>query len=709
MPRRSWTICSLLAATVYLALALWHFRAVLPAPATLLPENPYLDESFTRVGRLDTNMVLWVSTGNAHRLLHRPWAPRSEGQCHPLPDAFTLGEHMLGEGVLAALPLAVTGDPIVAYNVALIAALWIAALGMFALTLHFTRSPAAAFVAGLLFCLEPARLTDTGHPFIHGDLWAPLVLLFLHRTLARGGVANALACALFLCLTLLESLYAVIATLLVVAPYGLYALSRHGRRAGVWIGPLLLAAAIVAGCAVLVFDPYLVARRTWDVLVRPGALFMPLDSYLPGRSGFPGWTLLLLGALGLVERLWRRRDEEGEDPRLALACAALLVLWCSVRTVPLAGVEIPSPLLVAKRFVPGLDSVRALWSVGRGAVLALAPLAGYGVLALARGGARRAVLVACLLGCAVLAERYLPAAARATFGQPLDLAARVARPPEDDVALLRAHAQGALLDIPWRGVQQSIGNGEDLPLESFSPRPTGACYNSFPSPLQPQLDALVKDLPAPAAVDALVALGFETLLLHLDRVQPDSLEIFMGQVEGDPRIAARVALLGRSDRLWLFRLSSPLEVASIPAQLAASGPDGATAVVAPGPAAVEVLFHNRSERVFVHPAPIARTAVDARWYRGDGVLAHAERARMLLPIALAPGAAGRSTVDLVAPREPGTYVLTIHAADQAGEPLAWTRVVVRAAAEQPLAGAAASDVRLRETPRGLRVDTQEAP
>jgi hypothetical protein len=201
MRSRSRIACSALAATAYLAVALWNFRSVLPAPATFLPESPRLDAAYTKLARLDLTMVLWTVTGNAERLLTRPLELRTEGQCHPLPRAYTLGEHMLGEGVLAALPLAVSGDPIVSYNVMLVATLWIAALAMYALTLHFTRSPAAAFVAGLLFCLQTDRISDSGHPFVHGDLWGPLVLLFLHRTFARGGFANALACALFVALT----------------------------------------------------------------------------------------------------------------------------------------------------------------------------------------------------------------------------------------------------------------------------------------------------------------------------------------------------------------------------------------------------------------------------------------------------------------------------------------------------------------------------
>jgi len=679
MRLRSRPACYLLAAIAYLGIAVWHFSAVLPAPATLLPENRHLAEPFLQVSRLDANMVLWVVTGNAHRLLHRPWALREEGQCHPLPQAYTLGEHMLGEGVLAAVPLALSGDPVLAYNAMLIATLEIAALAMFALTLHFTRSVPAAFVAGLLFCLEPGRLRDSGHPYIYGDIWTPLAMLYLHRTFARGRLANALGCALFLGLAVLESLYAWLASLLIVVPYGLYAMARHRRDVRRWIGPLLVAVVVVTGVAALVLGPYLDARSKWDVLVRPGTMFMPIGLYAPGRSGFPGWTLLLLALAGTGERLRRRRDEEGEDPRIVLACAALLALWCSVRTVPLAGLEIPSPLLLAKQLVPGLDAVRALAFVGRGATLAAAVLAGYGIVAVgARLGARGTALLATAVACCALAERYVPALATANFGVTLDLGARDARPADEDIALLRTHAQGALLDIPRAGGPgQSFAGGADLLLASYSPRPTAACYNSYPSPLDPQLGALVTELPGPAAVDALVALGFETLLLHADRVSPRSLEIFMAQVDGDPQVAARVALLGRSERLWLFRLSTPLPVASDPAQLAVAAPDGTMSTVGPGRITLSIAFRNGSERIFLHRSPIARTRVEARWHGSDGAVAQVEQVPVLLPLALAPGATARSSIALAAPPRAGTYFLTLHLPGDPGDaPLAWTSVAV---------------------------------
>jgi len=690
MRRRTWLTCSLLAASAYLAIATWNFRAVLTAPATLLPESPLLDEKFSRLGRLDQTMVLWVVTGNAHRLLTRPWALRAEGQCHPLPNAFTLGEHMIGEGLLAALPLALSGDPILSYNAMLVSTVWIAGIAMFLLVLHMTRSPGAAFVAGLLFCLEPVRIRDTGHPFIHGDLWAPLGLLFLHRVFARGGFGNALAAALFLSLTLLESLYAVLSSMLVVGVYGLYALVTHRRHARRWLGPLLLLVALVGGVAVVVFRPYLVTRATWDVLVRPGTIFMPLAAYAPGQLAFPGWTLVVLVLAGLADRLRRRREEEGEDPRIAYALAALLIVWCSVHTVALAGLEIPSPFLLLKQVVPGLDAVRALASVGRGAALAAAVVAGYGVLAASELlGRRHAPSIAVLLSAALLAERYVPALAQANFGGSLTLAAYPARPAEEDIALLRAHTSGALLDFPPQlATAQRLGSGEYLLLASYSPGPTAACYNSFPSPLGDQLADLASTLPGTKAVDALVALGFGTLVLHADRVPQRRLTSFTNLVRNDPQIAARVALLGQTERLLLYRLTSPVAIDDEPAQLVAAAPANTT-LSASHRTAIEVPFRNSSDRTYAQRAPIAPRRVEARWHTASGELVRVEHAHMIPPLAVASGATAAGRVVLETPDAPGTYVLTIHPGDGTdGAALLRANVVIDApsAIKGPAAG-----------------------
>jgi len=674
--RRSRAACLIAAAIVYLAVALWQLRAVLPDPATLLPENPHVGDTYIALGRLDLTMVLWVVTGNAERILTRPAQLRAEGQCHPLPQAYTLGEHMLGPSLLATMPLALTGDPIATYNAMLVLTLWIPGIAMFLCARHFTRSEPAAFVAGLLFCLEPGRIRDSGHPFIHGDLWAPLALLFLHRTFARGGLGNALGCAVFLGLTVLESLYALLGVLLVLAAYGTCAAWRFRRDAARWLPPLAVAAALVAGIAAVVLRPYLQTRATWDVLVRDRTSFMPPDQYAPGGQGFPGCVLLVLVAVALADRLRRRRDEEGEDPRWALFGAAVLVVWSSMRTLPIAGLELPSPVLALKQVVPGLDAVRAMASVGRVAVLPAALLAGYGVLVITERRSRAlGVAVAALLGVLVLAERWLPALAVASFGGQLDLAAFPARPPDADIELLRANARGAILDLPHGGGPASA-SGSYLMLESFSVRPVATCYNSFPSPLSGQVSALAAALPRASAVDALVALGFETLLLRADRMEPKRVRFFTDLIDVDQAIAERLQLLGRTERLLLFRMQSPVPVDHDPALLAAPVAAPETHTVEPGRRTLELSVANPTARIYAQSPPIAPLPVEARWHDGAGRIAHVERTRAILPIALGPGATARVTLALDVPAHPGNYGLTIALADAAETPLAVTRVTV---------------------------------
>lgn len=680
--RRSRTVCLVAAALAYLVVALWNFRAILPAPATLLPEKQQPDETYRKVERLDTTMVLWTVTGNAERLLERPSELHAEGQCHPLPRAYTLGEHMLGPSLLAVIPLALGGDPILAYNGMLVLTVWIAALAMFACAEHFTRSAPAAFVAGLLFGLEPARMKEAAHPFIHGDLWAPLALLLLHRTFVRGGAWNAIGCGLFVALTVAESLYALLGVLLVLAVYGTYAAWRHRDRVRRWLAPLLLAALLAGGAAAWVLRPYLVMRATWrDVLVRSGTTFMPIGSYAPGRPGFVGWILLALVGIALLDRARTRREVDGEDPRLALLCAAVLVLWCSVRTVPLGLVEVPSPFLFLKSLLPGLDAVRALAMVGRVAVLPASLLAAWGVLALTeRRGAVAAALVAAALALLIAGERWLPAVAHATFGQSLTLDAFAARPPEDDVALLRDQARGALLDLPHAGGGlQALGSGGYLMLAAFSPRPVAACYNSFPSPLEGQVSALALALPRAAAVDALVALGFETLVLHADRMEPQRVKFFDDLIHVDAALSARLEPVGRTERLVVYRMRSPTAVDHDVLRLVATAPDPDVRLTSPGRQTLEISFRNASDRTFARQAPIAPSSIEAVWRDPGGRAARREHARALLPIALGPGGETRVPLSLGVP-PPGDYDLTIQLDAHPATPLSWTRVQVAPAA-----------------------------
>src|SRR5215470_2349432 len=102
----------LVAAALYLAAALWHVRAVLPAPATLLPINPEM-QSMIPVG--DQNIVVAAIARGARLLPTAPWRLYDGGQCFPMPHAITLGEHIIGNGLLGVVPYWLSGgEPVFA-------------------------------------------------------------------------------------------------------------------------------------------------------------------------------------------------------------------------------------------------------------------------------------------------------------------------------------------------------------------------------------------------------------------------------------------------------------------------------------------------------------------------------------------------------------------------------------------------------------------
>jgi hypothetical protein len=659
-----------LAALAYLVLALFVLRSVLPSPGRLLPYPELLDwESvrnfdLTRLDHRDQSMVVSVVTRNAAILTSEPWNLRDGfGQCYPMPRSYTLGEHMFGVGMLAALPYLVTGDPLLSYNAALVLTLWIPGLTMFALSWAFTRNAAAAFVAGMLFLLVPGRIVDPSHPYVHGDLWAPLVLLFLYRLFALERWRDALLFALFLSLEVFESLYPLLATSLLVLVCGTWLALRNWRKL-VRLGPKIAVASVIVLASVwYVLAPYLTTRDLWGLLEGRTSVMLGVRDYGFGTMYFPGVMVLGLAALGLADRLRGARRRYGEDPRLAVLAAGFLIFWCSTSglPVPFTDVLLPSPIELAKPYVPGLNAVRALNAINITTSLALAFVAGYGVLLLAR---RRIVAIATAALATALTIAFLY---HGRFAKPMfavwsfKLAPWAASPPAEDVALLRRVADGAVLDLPFPEMEKpsSVNLARHLLLNAYSPRATAACYNSFVSPVQEQIAALSQRLPARDAADALAALGFGTLILDKVRFDPADLQAFYEGLR-DLDVAQRIYPLGKTGRLLAYRITSDAPVRSDLALIAGStAPPSTARRGANGRATIELVFTNRGDATFRLPDPIAPDAVIVRWRDHAGTVVATTRTRVLLPMALAAGASFPITLEVVAPAATGRYTVEL--------------------------------------------------
>jgi hypothetical protein len=634
----------------------------------------------------DQAMVVATVARNAHRLLNDPMTLRGGGQCFPMPRSYTLGEHMFGVGLLAVPTYALTGDPILSYNAAVLLTLWIPALTMYAFALFSTRSPAAAFVAGLAFALVPGRVIDPTHPYVHGDLWAPLALLFLHRLLTGGGILAATGLAAAMVLEVGESLYSLIATGLFVAVYAAFLLWRQPRTALRALPFLAGVTALVGFAAWIVLGPYLDVRSTWGVLAGRFSYPLVAEEFAPGREHFPGFVVVGLAIVALLDRL---RGPRGLDARLAIAAAGALVAWCGLGQVrvPLTSIVLPSPLLLVKGIVPGLDAVRALHAIVLSVGITFALLSAYGVVALADALDRgRIVAVAAAAALVLLATNLYGPLARASYGRTLRLTAWEARPPAAEIELVRTSGPGALLDVPLPFVEGDISfkAGPMLLLASYGPRESATCYNSFGSPVQKQVWLLSRQLPERPAVDALAALGFATVIAR-EADEEEGRPVRASDIAG-----ASLVERGRAEELVRYDLGAPGPIAENFAQL--EGDPAAEAPQPPRHAAtgratrIPFVVRNHGASTFRHPAPLAPSDLVARWTRiGSQEVALESPARALLPIALGPGAAMPIDVHVPLPGQPGHYRVTLARATAPGRALASREIEVSLPSVPPTA------------------------
>jgi len=667
---------AVLAATLYLLLAMWWMQGVLAAPATQVMGVP---RGVDGVGVSDADQRMVLSQIMRHaRLLGRPADLAREGQCFPTPWSYTLGEHMFGNALLAALPLAISGDPIVAFNVVLFLNIWIAAMGMYALTAYATGSEAAALVAGVLFGFGQTRLTDPSHPYVMGgDLWTPLLLLFLLKVFADGTWRSAAGLAVFSCLQLGESLYAVLAAMLLALSVTTYLVARDPRRFVAILPRLLVAALPVLVLAWLVFEPYLATAATWGGMTRSSTLFAPLEAFAVGGPFFPGVVVTLLAIIALFDRVRGPRPGPVGDLRLVILAAGLLVFFSAVGQVRVLGLLLPSPMQILRRAVPGLDAVRVLAAVRIGCYAALAILAGFGVAALADRLSRRAVaLLAALLCVTALLEIAMPRFATFSFGQPVLAEVVRVRPDESDIELISRTADGPVLDLPNRGpFLLAISN--HLLLGAWHGRPSAACYNSFATPIQEQIERRSARLPVRSAAEELAALGFRTVYVHrsfLERGfhahQISAMAVAAARPESPLKPVASSATIDAYKLTPSSALHSDVSALSPVHDFA--GAASAEAVVKGPRAKLTFPIVNPREATFVLPGDPAPSELVVTWRRRADGATHEQRLRALLPLAIAALSRADLELELDVPGAPGIYDVLVAPATSPGRPLSRT-------------------------------------
>src|SRR5687768_2547357 len=81
----------------------------------------------------------------------------------PAADTLAFSEHFLGVSLMATPLIWLTGNPVLAANLTLLATFPLCALAAFALVRRLTSSTEAAFVAGLVYGFGPYRMSQLAH------------------------------------------------------------------------------------------------------------------------------------------------------------------------------------------------------------------------------------------------------------------------------------------------------------------------------------------------------------------------------------------------------------------------------------------------------------------------------------------------------------------------------------------------------------------
>jgi hypothetical protein len=566
--RVRWSLLALLvfgaaAATVYSDL--WQGD-----PSQLVLATAIFDEA-TPEGRqaawrhstfADTAFVAWLVSRHANTLLTRPHRILDTEHCFPAEQTIAFGEPMLTMGVLATPARLFGAGPLLAYNSAVLLVAVAGAFAMFLLVSDWAGSPAAGLVAGLLYAFHPVHVSDVTHRFLYDMAWTAFAFFFAQRLVAGGRWRDALGLAVCVVLQMTASFYSIAAAFFLAPPVALWMLLRREPRR---LRPAHLAAlaCVVIVAASAVYGPFLEARDARAGMQRSIQIFVSWASFLPGGKSFPGWIALALVIAGLFLGRARCMRPDLGDPRLAIAIGGVLVAMAAangnhnaVAAAKIAGEWTPPSLPHLYRMVaavlPGFDAVRAPGNLSIGVQLAVCLLAGLGAAALLRVVPERlragaAVVLVVAAAVDVLRPGWLGFEPRTRFE-------RIAiHPADEDLAFFAALEamgdHGPIVEFP---VVRRTGAAAVSPIliSGWHGRRTSACIGSFQPAELAEVEAIAAGLPDRAAVEALRAMGFVTLIVHEIGRAP----LAPGFLQAAQREQSGLRLLRRSSRMTAFAL-----------------------------------------------------------------------------------------------------------------------------------------------------------
>ncbi len=499
--------------------------------------------------RQDALLNVWITAWDGHQLLSDPLHLFDANIFVPYRRTLAYSELLLGNGLLALPITALSGNPVLGYNIALLLSFTLSGLGACLLVVRFTRSSGAGMVAGAIFAFSAYRMTNLAQAQLLTTQWMPFALLALYQLMHCPRPRHLAAFVLFFFLQAVSSFYYGLLLFIAVSGYLIWetgyriGLALKGQKIGHWssVVHLFLALCLLSLILLPFVRPYFQVQRELGfersladsepfsaslrqyLMVPPHSLLyghlLPNDD-TPRAGGypvdalFPGFTALALAAWGLV----RSRDRTRWFFLLLLLASCCLSFGPRLYLAPgqPADLDLSLPYAWLYAMVPGFKALRAPVRFDALVTLALAVLAGYGVSELrgqGAGGRRQAPRYLSLITWGLLLATCLE-----SLVWP---AARIEKVPVGDAVppvyrWLAEQPPGSILELPMAFTP----GGPQLDyqyLSTYHWHPTPDGYSGFIPPKHGQIVYEMERFPSERSVSLLQALGVRYLLLHTDR------------------------------------------------------------------------------------------------------------------------------------------------------------------------------------------------
>jgi hypothetical protein len=392
-------------------------------------------------GHNDTRMFVGVLQWGAEGICQgRSWAELWQLPClAPEPNLLACSEHMLGDAVLFAPLYFLTGRPILAFNLWLMAVVALNFLAAYLAARVLLRAPVPALLAAVLFTFGFVRLYHQGHYHLWPHFPTPLLFLAAVRLAERPGWRPALLAGLCLAAQFWLSVYLGYMAAVMLAVMLLTLAATNPRRLADrrFLAGLALAAGVAALALLPLAGPYAEAAHRWGCwtwaetkawMPRWRELLVRTETEKSGYMGYISWGLFLVGAALLASRRWPDRG------RWAVCAVVLPPLIACLAVDQFHGYG------VLYRVLPGFKALRCparmmlltLWPCGLVAGWAVGRLCAW-----MRPG------VGVVLGLGVVALVFAENAVRIDFFD--------ARLPEEEFyrTVVRSLPPGAVADFPF--------------------------------------------------------------------------------------------------------------------------------------------------------------------------------------------------------------------------------------------------------------------